>query len=94
MGVPTVTKVGEALYERLSYSILSNSSLQDLCARTDDEFVSIAVQLAGDTPRIQGLRTGLRDRLKESPLGQTEKFAADFYNLMANTVKKRIGAPK
>lgn len=94
MGVPTVTKVGEALYERLSYSILSNSSLQDLCARTDDEFVSIAVQLAGDTPRIQELRTGLRDRLKESPLGQTEKFAADFYNLMANTVKKRIGAPK
>ncbi len=87
MGVPTVSLTGEALFERLSHSILQNAGLGDLCATTPDDYVEIAVRLADDTARIQSLRTGLREQLRFSPLGQTRQFAADFYDLVARTVR-------
>jgi len=87
MGVPTVTLVGEALFERLSHSILHNAGLGDLCAESVDQFIDIAVELAGDTDRLQSLRTGLRDQLRAAPLGQARRFAEDFYDLVAATVR-------
>ncbi len=93
MGVPTVTLVGEALFERLSYSILNNAGLGDLCAATADSFVEVASALAADTDRLQSLRTGLRDTLRASPLGQTRQFAKDFYDLVARIVEGEADAP-
>ncbi|CAN5528268.1 tetratricopeptide repeat protein [soil metagenome] len=86
MGVPVVTLVGPAVFERLSYSILSNAGLGDLCAKTEAEFVDIAVRLAADHDRRQALRTGLRATLKASPLGQTHQFAIDFYKMIERAV--------
>jgi len=86
MGVPTVTLVGPSIFERMSYSVLSNAGLSDLCTRTVDDYVATAIRLAGDPERIQDLRRNLRERLKASPLGQTEAFARDFYDLAARTV--------
>lgn len=90
MGVPTVTVVGQAIFERLSYSILCNAGLADLCAENADAFVDIAVRLAGDPARLGELRRTLRARLKASPLGQTRQFAADFYDMIARTVEERL----
>ncbi len=87
MGVPTVTMVGEAIFERLSYSILNNAGLGDLCAETSEDFVRIAVALANDPDRVEALRTGLRDQIRSSPLGRNEQFACDFYALIARTVE-------
>lgn len=87
MGVPTVSLVGEALFERQSYSILANAGLSDLCAETPEQFVDIAAALAADTDRLQALRVGLRDQIRLGPLGQTEQFARDFYDLVAATVQ-------
>jgi hypothetical protein len=91
MGVPTVAMVGEALFERLSYSILHNAGLPDLIANSPEEFVSIAVKLANDPERVADIRVNQRERLKASPLGQTDAFAKDFYDLMARTVESRLG---
>ena len=84
MGVPTVTLVGAALYERLSFSILTNAGLGDLCASSIDDFIRIAVDLAYDTDRIAALRVGLRDQIASGVLGQTEGFARQFYEMMAS----------
>lgn len=89
MGVPTVTLTGETIFERLSFSILSNAGLGDLCATTSEQFIEIAVALAQDIERIQALRMGLRDQLTASPLGQTRQFAEDFYDLVASTVSNQ-----
>lgn len=94
MGVPTVTVVGEALFERLSYSILTNIGLGDLCTRSAADFVATAVALAADTPRIAQLRRTLRDQMRASPLGQTEAFSRDFYDTIAGAVAARSGARK
>ncbi|CAN7208580.1 tetratricopeptide repeat protein [Phenylobacterium sp. LjRoot164] len=94
MGVPAVTLVGEAMFERLSYSILTNAGLGDLCARTPDEFVEIALRLAKDPVRRAELRVNLRDMLKASPLGQTQQFAADFYEMLEGAVARARASGK
>jgi predicted O-linked N-acetylglucosamine transferase (SPINDLY family) len=94
MGVPVVTLVGEAMFERLSYSILTNAGLGDLCARDEDEYLKAALTLAGDPERRKMLRTGLRGMLKASPLGQTKQFAVDFYEMIEGAVARAKAAGK
>jgi predicted O-linked N-acetylglucosamine transferase (SPINDLY family) len=87
MGVPVVSLIGEAFYERLSYSILANSGLADLATEDPVEFVRIAKDLAADRARRLTLRHGLREQIRSGPLGQTDQFATDFYDLVAATVR-------
>jgi protein O-GlcNAc transferase len=87
MGVPVVSLIGEAFFERLSSSILANCGLPDLATEDKAEYVRLATGLAGDRARRQSLRETLRDRMKSGPLGQTEQFAKDFYDLIARTVR-------
>ncbi|HEX2801173.1 MAG TPA: hypothetical protein VHN73_03820, partial [Phenylobacterium sp.] len=47
----------------------------------------IAAELSADRPRRLALRHSLRDTIKAGPLGQTERFAADFYDMIARTVR-------
>jgi predicted O-linked N-acetylglucosamine transferase (SPINDLY family) len=87
MGVPVVSLIGEAFYERLSYSILANSGLADLATEDPAEYVRIAKDLAADRARRLALRHSLREQIRSGPLGQTEQFARDFYDLVAATVR-------
>ncbi|WP_411287294.1 tetratricopeptide repeat protein, partial [Phenylobacterium sp.] len=86
MGVPLISLVGEAFYERLSYSILSNAGLGDLCVTDKDQYLKAALALAADRDRLLALRKGLRDQIRRSPLGQPEAFARDFYDMIAKAV--------
>ncbi|HEV2530872.1 tetratricopeptide repeat protein [Phenylobacterium sp.] len=86
MGVPVVSLRGEAFFERLSYSILSNAGVGELCAPDLAGFTEIALSLAADRERRRDLRLTLRDRIKQSPLGQGEAFARDFYEMIARAV--------
>lgn len=76
MGVPVVTLIGKTVVGRAGWSLLSNLGLRKLAAQTAEEFVRIAVSLAGDLPRLKGIRDGLRQRTKSSPLMDGKKFAA------------------
>lgn len=94
MGVPVVTLVGEAMFERLSRSILINAGLGDLCAQSIDEYVACAKALAADQERRVLLRTELRSTLRASSLGQTKQFAKDFYEMVEEAVAKARAAGK
>jgi predicted O-linked N-acetylglucosamine transferase (SPINDLY family) len=87
MGAPCVTLVGESVFERLSYSVLMNVGLAELCARTLDDYVEIAARLAADPSRIAELRASLRARMQASPLGQTQAWARDFYAAVAREIE-------
>jgi predicted O-linked N-acetylglucosamine transferase (SPINDLY family) len=86
MGVPVVSLVGEAFFERLSYSILSNAGLADLCAFDLAAYEAAALRLAADRPRRQSLRRTLREQIRQGPLGRTEAFARNFYDTIARVV--------
>lgn len=87
MGAPCVSLRGPAPYERLSHSVLSNVGLTDLCADTVDGYVQAAVRLGNDAPRISELRATLRERMRASPLGQVDAWAAGFYDAVERAVR-------
>jgi predicted O-linked N-acetylglucosamine transferase (SPINDLY family) len=78
MGVPVVTLVGTAYHSRVGVSLLSNIGLPELVAKTSDEYISIAVNLANDLSRLQSLRDRLRDMMKDSPICEAKKFTANL----------------
>jgi len=73
-----VTLVGPAFFERLSYSNLSNAGLGELCTFTPDDYVKVAVGLAGDRAKRLALRHGLRDQIRRQPLGMTDRWVENF----------------
>jgi protein O-GlcNAc transferase len=87
MGVPVVSLVGEAFFERLSYSILTNSGVGDMATTDRAKYVELAANLAADRGWRLDLRRTLRDRMRNGPLGQTETFATDFYAAVERTVR-------
>ncbi len=86
MGVPTVSLVGPAFFERLSFSNLTNAGLGDLAVDTPDAYVDTAVALAADRDRRRALRSGLRDAIRTSPLGDTRAWVRDFQALTLRVV--------
>jgi|TARA_Y100000294_G_scaffold176118_1_gene197727 predicted O-linked N-acetylglucosamine transferase (SPINDLY family) len=82
MGVPAITKLGETFASRHSLSHLTNVGVPELVADDLPDYVSKAVELANDVPRLTGLRSGLRERMAKSALCDGEKFATDFTSAM------------
>jgi len=82
MGVPVLTKPGETFAGRHSLSHLTNVGAADFVSDDLPDYVSKAVQLANDVPRLKGLRSGLRERMARSALCDGEKFATDFTSAM------------
>jgi protein O-GlcNAc transferase len=74
MGVPVVTLAGQGSMARQGVSLLAHVGLHDLIAPTLDEYVSTAVRLAEDRPRLVELRATLRERMNRSTLMNPERF--------------------
>ncbi|TSA13090.1 MAG: hypothetical protein D4R74_10405, partial [Betaproteobacteria bacterium] len=53
---------------RTAASLLAAVGLEDLVARTEEEYVKINLRLAGDLPRLGEMRASLRARMQDSPL--------------------------
>lgn len=68
MGVPIVTLLGKRHGERTVFSILSNLGVTDTVARTEDEFISIALRLAEDGDFSRELRGRIQAGMVDSPL--------------------------
>lgn len=75
MGVPVVMLEGDTYASRFGGSVLANVGLEDLIARSVDEYVRIAVDLAGDLDRLTRLREELRPRMAASALLDFAGFA-------------------
>jgi predicted O-linked N-acetylglucosamine transferase (SPINDLY family) len=82
MGVPVVTCPGETFAGRHSLTYLSAIGLVGTIAGDLDEYVDVAVALAGDLPALADLRADLRGRVAASPLCDGERFAGHFQRLL------------
>jgi predicted O-linked N-acetylglucosamine transferase (SPINDLY family) len=74
MGVPVVSLAGNTPVSRAGLSQLTNLGLAELAAQSEDNYVRIAVELAGDLPRLAQMRSTLRDRMKSSVLMDAPRF--------------------
>jgi protein O-GlcNAc transferase len=74
MGVPCVAQLGVWGAARASASFLTTLGLESLVARSPEEYVELAVRLAGDLDRLAHLRATLRERLLTSPIGDADQY--------------------
>jgi len=75
MGVPPISLCGPYPPSRGGLSQLSNLGLEELAAFSEEGYVNIAAQLAGDLPRLAELRRTLRSRVQASVLMDASRFA-------------------
>ena len=82
MGVPVITVPGQTFASRHSFSHLSTVGLPELVAKNKNDYVRLAIDLAGDLHKLSKLRTGLRSRMANSPICDGKKFADNFTAIM------------
>tara|TARA_B100001123_G_scaffold175376_1_gene201321 strand:+ start:2626 stop:4755 length:2130 start_codon:yes stop_codon:yes gene_type:complete len=78
MGVPVVTMVGDLHSARVGASLMNAVGMTDLVAKTPEEYMSLASELALDLPRLRNLQAGLRERMLSSPLMDRADFSDHF----------------
>ncbi len=80
MGVPVVTAPGTRPSSLSTASILSTVGLPEWIATSAEDYVRLAVESARDVTVLAGLRTSLRQRLRQSPLMDEKSFMRDLEN--------------
>ena len=81
MGRPVVTLRGDTLVGRQGAAILAAAGLGDLVAADLEAYRDLAVGLAADFARRTQLAETLRDRIRASPLGDTQTFTRRLESL-------------
>jgi len=75
MGTPVLTLPGKMPASRAGLSLLSTIGLRELAAHSEESYVRLATDLAGNLPRLAELRATLRARMLASPLMEAPRFA-------------------
>ncbi|HTW94797.1 MAG TPA: tetratricopeptide repeat protein [Tepidisphaeraceae bacterium] len=75
MGVPVITLRGKTSVGRGGASILHYVGLDELVSASTEQYVSAAIDLARDRPRLCGIRCGLRPRMRSSGVMNAVEFA-------------------
>jgi protein O-GlcNAc transferase len=78
MGVPVVTLGGDRFAARHSRAHQECVGVREGIASGPDDYVARARALAQDLDRLEALRAGLRDRVRQSPLCDGPRFAVDL----------------
>jgi predicted O-linked N-acetylglucosamine transferase (SPINDLY family) len=78
MGVPLITLAGTTAVGGGGKFLLANLGLDELIAHNPEEYVSKAVELARDLPRLKQLRATLRQRMERSPLMDAPTYARNI----------------
>ncbi|MEO8444864.1 MAG: tetratricopeptide repeat protein [Gammaproteobacteria bacterium] len=78
MGVPVVTLSGQTHASRVGASLLTQMGIPEFIARTEDEYVAKAVELASSLDRVAALHGALRQKLLASGLCDGPGFVRTF----------------
>jgi predicted O-linked N-acetylglucosamine transferase (SPINDLY family) len=78
MGVPTLTLAGDTLLSRQGASLLTAAGLGDWIATSREDYIAKALAFASDLSELSALRSGLREKVRTSPLLDAPRFARNF----------------
>jgi predicted O-linked N-acetylglucosamine transferase (SPINDLY family) len=93
MGVPVVTLAGSRSASRSAASILSAVGLDEWIARSGDEYVRLALELARDRAKLAELRASLRMRMAASPVMDEARFVRALEEAYRQMWRRWCGAP-
>ena len=91
-GVPVVTLRGPRFSSSYGASLLRGAGCPELIATTPEEYIDLAVALAGDRSRLLDYRGCLRSMVVEHGLGNADIFTPQFEDALI-AMRKRAGAP-
>ncbi len=80
MGVPVVTLCGDRPSGRIGASLLTQIGHPEWIARSDEEYVQVACNLAGDKEKLAHIRQALRQDVQNSALGNALWFTKTVEN--------------
>jgi predicted O-linked N-acetylglucosamine transferase (SPINDLY family) len=66
MGVVVMALYGDRRTARGTAAVMDHVGLQGLIADSHDRYVELAIQLAGDLDKLEQLRAGMRDRMRDT----------------------------
>jgi len=81
VGVPIVTKIGNAFASRVGASLLTTAGVPELITRSQEEYEALAIDLAMSPAKLAEIRTRLQSQEARSKLFNTQQFARDLENL-------------
>jgi len=77
MGVPVVTLASARPVGRIGTSLMHNLGLPEWVANDEQEYEDKAVQFAQNVPALVNLRSGMRQKMQNSPVMDESSFAND-----------------
>lgn len=80
MGVPYITLADNPCVGLLGSSILHGIDHPEWIAKTEEEYIELAVALASNLPRLASLRATLRQKMERGPLMDEKSFARKIEN--------------
>jgi predicted O-linked N-acetylglucosamine transferase (SPINDLY family) len=90
-GVPVVTCSGASYAARMSGSLLNTLGLSSLVASSLEEYERLALHLAQDPGRLEGIRTALARQKTLSPLFDTDRFRRHLEAAFIAMVERQRG---
>jgi predicted O-linked N-acetylglucosamine transferase (SPINDLY family) len=78
MGVPVLTLKGDRFLSHLGESIAINAGQSDWIAEDIDDYINKAIYFSSNLEIIKHLRNSLRERVLNSPIFDTPRFAKNF----------------
>jgi predicted O-linked N-acetylglucosamine transferase (SPINDLY family) len=88
MGVPVITLAGNSHVSRVGVSLLHSVGLDELIAKTPEEYIALAISLANNKQRLTDLRENLRSMLAHSPLMDAAGVTCEVENAYRKMLQK------
>jgi predicted O-linked N-acetylglucosamine transferase (SPINDLY family) len=84
MGMPVITLLGRNFVDRVAASIVTHAGYPEFIAKSEDEYVALAVAMASDPVKLNSMRQGMRDALHQSDLCNSEPYARNLEAALRN----------
>ena len=89
-GLPVVTKIGNSFSSRVSSSILSAISLNELITNCDEEYKSLILNLSNDKNKLNKIKEKIIENIKTNPLFNSKLYTENLENAYYKVFKDKI----
>ena len=87
-GIPVLTVLGYNFNSRCGSSILKNANLDQLILKNSEEYIEKALELSNNINQLSILRKDIFDRISNTPLFDSKKFASNFGRSLLEVYKR------
>jgi len=77
-GVPVLTRKGKSFAARVAASLLNAIGLPELVTGTQEQYESLAIELAGNPGRLQDIKVRLEQNRLTAPLFNTDLYTRNL----------------